>query len=424
MIRETARTVQLGLKSLMLHKLRSTLTALGLLFGVASVIAMLAVGEGASHEALERIKAMGSTNIMVRSQKPPQTSESSSADMWSAIVYGLKYNDAIRIRATLTTAEQVVAARHMPADLRNGSYWANGVVIGTEPAYLQVANMQVAQGRWLTQIDDDRQRNAAVLGATVAEKLFPLENPLGKNVQLGSERFTVIGVLEYLGRQSGSVGPSLDSCVYIPITTSRRRFGDEITKRSGGSFERERVELHEIKIKLASTDHVAPSAAVLRTMLDVEQDRNKKGDLQIEVPLELLRQAEANKKIFNIVLGSIAVISLLVGGIGIMNVMLATVTERTREIGIRRALGGKKKHIVYQFLVETVVLSGIGGVLGVAFGLTLPKLVTLFFQQITITRIEHVLLAFGISAGVGIAFGLYPAWRAANMDPVEALRHE
>ena len=424
MIRETTRTVQLGLKSLALHKLRSSLTVLGLLFGVSSVIAMLAVGEGASYEALEQIKAMGSTNIMITSQKPPTTSESSSANVWSAIRYGLTYKDAQRIEDTLVHAEYVVRARHTAKDLRNGSYWANGVVIGTETAYLKVVNMTVGDGRWLSDIDVERKRPVCVLGATVAQKLFPLENPIGRSVDTGQDRFQVIGVLDYLGRNSGSVGPSLDSCIYVPISTSRRRFGDETTKRSGGSFERERVELHEIKVKLPSTDDVEPTAAVLRTMLEVEDDLNKAGDIHVEVPLELLKQAEASKRIFNIVLGSIAVISLLVGGIGIMNVMLATVTERTREIGIRRALGAKKKHIVYQFLVETVVLSGIGGLLGVAVGLGLPKLVTLVSDQITIIRAEHVAMAFGISACVGIVFGLYPAWRAANMDPVEALRHE
>ncbi len=421
----TTRTVRLGIKSLLLHKLRSALTTLGILFGVSSVIAMLAVGEGASAEALERIKAMGSNNIMVRSQKPPASEQSSEQSVWTAIVYGLEYKHEDRIRATLQTAEHVIGVRqHDSTPLRVRSMWMNSTVIGTTPAYLDVVNMKVREGRWMTQIDQDRMRNVMVLGANVAQKLFPLEDPIGQSVEANDERYTVVGVLDYLGRQSGSVGPSLDSCTFIPLNTSRRRFGDELTTRSGGSFSRERVELHEIKIKLDSDRDVEPAARVLRTMFDINEDLNARGDIQIEVPLELLREAEASKQMFNIVLGSIAVISLLVGGIGIMNVMLATVTERTREIGIRRALGAKRKHIVSQFLVETVVLSAAGGLLGVGLGLLIPELVTRLAEQRTIIRVDHVVLAFGISAGVGIVFGLYPAWRAANMDPVEALRHE
>jgi putative ABC transport system permease protein len=423
---ETMRMVRLGVKSLALHKLRSALTTLGILFGVASVIAMLAVGEGASAAALERIKAMGSTNVLMRSQKPPQTEQSSSQSFMQAISYGLTYRDFDRIAATLTTAERVVPVRQHPQDLRATENWTTGVVIGTVPEYLQVVNLQMARGRWLSDVDVDRIRNVAVLGSTMAGVLFPLRNPIGEPVGVGPDRYTVVGVLDYLGRQSGSIGPSLDSCMFVPLTTSRRRFGDEVSRQSGGSFERERVELHEIKVKLASTDDVEPAAAVLRGMLGIEagEHANDRGDVQIEVPLELLREAEASKRIFNIVLGSIAVISLLVGGIGIMNVMLATVTERTREIGIRRALGAKRRHIISQFLVETVVLTGCGGVLGIGLGLVLPKVIEHAAHQATIIRVEHVLMAFGISAAIGIAFGIYPAWRAAHMDPVEALRHE
>ena len=182
------------------------------------------------------------------------------------------------------------------------------------------------------------------------------------------------------------------------------------------------MELSEIKLKLRSIEDVLPASRILTSLLRLG-DRQI-DDVKMTVPLELLRQQEETARIFNIVLGSIAVISLLVGGIGIMNVMLATVTERTREIGIRRALGAKKTHIVTQFLVETAVLSGAGGILGVGLGILIPQLITVFSNTLTIIRPEHVVLAFTISAGVGVSFGLYPAWRAANMDPVEALRHE
>jgi putative ABC transport system permease protein len=423
MMRSVLRTIRLGVKSLLMHKLRSALTMLGLLFGVAAVIGMLAIGEGASHEALERIKALGSTNILLRSKKPPTTAESSSQSVWQATAYGLTYRDYDRIAHTLGEAEQVTQARETPKELRNGSFWSSSHVLGVEPAYLEVTGLRVREGRWITPLDLERVDNVTVLGAMAAATLFPLEPPVGKTLRVDDERYQVVGVLAELGRVSGTVGPPLDDCVFVPITTSRKRFGDEITRSSGGSFSRERVELTEIKVKVAGIEDVLPAANVLRTL--VADHHTAQDDVTITVPLELLREAEESKRVMNILLASIAGISLLVGGIGIMNVMLATVTERTREIGIRRALGAKRGHIVQQFLVETAVLSGIGGFAGIGLGFVIPAVARLVAGQITtIIRPEHVVLAFGISTAIGVVFGIYPAWRAAYMDPVEALRHE
>jgi putative ABC transport system permease protein len=420
---ETARTFKLGVKSLLVHKLRSALTMLGLLFGVASVIGMLAIGEGASKEALERIKALGSNNILIRSKKPPATAESSSQSVWQATAYGLTYRDAERIQRTLEAAQDVVQIRETPKELRNGSYWTTSTAIGTEPSFLDVSGMKLREGRWLTMVDMSRMRNVCVLGAQIAESLYPLEDPIGATLRVDSERYSVVGVLEELGRSSGSVGPPLDQCIFLPITTSRSRFGDETTISSGGSFSRERVELHEIKVKLRDSGDVLSAANVLRTL--IKDHHTQQDDYSITVPLELLRETEESKRKWNFMMGCMAGISLLVGGIGIMNVMLATVTERTREIGIRRALGAKKRHIIHQFVVETGVLSGVGGLLGVLIGLAFPSLVIEpLFKEPTIILPEHVLMAFSISAAVGVLFGIYPAWRAANMDPVEALRHE
>jgi len=404
------------------RKLRSFLTMLGMLFGVSSVISMLAVGEGASHEALERIKAMGPTNLMVRSQKPPETEETSTGVRWQTLDYGLKYADAEMVRAMFPEAEDVVSVRETRQSLRRRDLWSSSVVVGTEPEYLRVMNLEVSEGRWLSKLDLDRVENCAVLGGSAAAALFPLEDPLGQDLQAGRTQFTVIGVLRELGREASPGGTPLDQCIFVPITTSRARFGDTIRRMTQGAYERTRVELYEIKLRLRSTADVIPASKLLAGILDI--GNRPRDDVKMIVPLELLRQEEATAKIFNIVLGSIAFISLLVGGIGIMNVMLATVTERTREIGVRRALGAKKKHIVRQFLVETFVLSCGGGLLGVGLGFLIPHLVTVLSTQLTIIRVEHVLLALGISAGVGVIFGLYPAWRAANMDPVEALRHE
>ena len=420
MIRDMMRMVRLGLKSLMLHKLRSTLTTAGILFGVASVIAMLAVGEGASEETLRQYREMGVTNVLVRSKKPEETQQTATSGSMSVLGYGLFYPEADRIQNLLPFAT-VVRVREFQRGIIRGENWSQTMIVGTEVDFLEVTNMKVAEGRWLTELDMQRQGNICVIGASLAKTLFPLENPIGKTLLVGiKDRFEVVGVLEYQGRAAGPAGTTLDKCAFIPLSSSRRRFGDTI--RNPSTNRSENIELHEIKVKLASAAEVESAANVLRAML--EPVHGPRGDHEITVPLELLRKQEAQERMFNLVLAVIAAISLLVGGIGIMNVMLATVTERTREIGIRRALGAKKKHIIQQFLVEAGVLSALGGLVGVALGMIVPTAITKFFEQNTIILPIHVLLAFGISAAVGVVFGIYPAWRAANMDPVEALRHE
>lgn len=422
MIRDGWRIVRLGLKSLLVHKLRSSLTTAGILFGVASVIAMLAVGEGAKREALERFRDMGVSNLIARSKRPAETQSSSEQSSWTALAYGLLYSEADLIQASIPSAV-VVRIREIKRPMMRGEYFHTSIIVGTEPKFLGVTNMEVREGRWLASIDNERLANVCVLGATLARILFPLENPMDQTVLVaGNDRYRVVGILREQGRTAGAGSTPYDECMFVPINTSRRRFGEQVTTRSGGSFSRERVELNEVKVQMPSSDDVPDGARILRDLLD--ENHKNQSDVVVTVPLELLRQEEESKRMFNIVLAVIASISLLVGGIGIMNVMLATVTERTREIGIRRALGAKKKHIIQQFLVEAGVLSALGGVVGVAIGIALPQLITYWFDQTTHTLPQHVLMAFGISAGVGIVFGIYPAWRAANMDPVDALRHE
>jgi putative ABC transport system permease protein len=415
------RVLRLGLKSLLLHKLRTSLTTLGIMFGVFSVIAMLAIGEGASWEAQQQIKELGSTNIMLTAKKPPATEQSSTGSQWSAIAYGLTFVDQERIQKTLPAVHKVVPVRQSRKEFRVEDEWHQGYVLGTTPDFLDVMRMQVGEGRWMTPRDLELRANVVVLGALAARSLFPIDDPIGRTIKADTDRFEVVGVLDYLGRASGGIGPSLDECVYIPESTSRSWFGINQVRRSSGSFESERVELHNIVVQLEDPEQVLDTARVVRGMLS---EAHKKGDYEVLVPLELLKRAEETTRIFTILLSFIAGISLLVGGIGIMNVMLATVTERTREIGIRRALGARKRNIVSQFLVETVVISLAGGLLGVLLGRTAPQLVEHFFQMKALPRIEHSVLAFAVSAIVGVVFGIYPAWRAANMDPVEALRHE
>ena len=417
----TRRVLRLGILSIWRHRLRSFLTILGIVFGVSSVITMLAVGEGASHEAQEQIKRLGSRNIIINSVKPPR-GDSANAETARMSEYGLTYGDAERIAAVIPGVEVIAPSRTIRADVSHGTKRIDANAIGTLPIFPKMSNKRVAAGRFFNELETADGKNVCVLGAELARRLFPLDDPLGGTVKIKGEYFTVIGILEESGPTATAEAESLTSLnVYVPITTAKSRFGEIILTRSAGSFNIEKVELHRIIVKVKEMDAVMSSAEVIRRIL---KPNHKEDDYEIVVPLELLRQAQRTRRIFDIVLGSIAAISLLVGGIGIMNIMLATVTERTREIGIRRALGAKKRDIITQFLIETVLLSGCGGAVGLALGVSMPFIITSFAGMQTIIRLWSLILAFGISILIGIVFGIYPAYRAAAMNPISALRRE
>ena len=423
------RAIRLGIRSLWLHSLRSLLTVLGIVFGVCSVIAMLAIGEGASFEAQEQIKNLGSQNIILRSVKPPEEEKVSNKGNQSYVLqYGVTYTDVRRIRATIPGVTVMLPARNIRDYVWHISRRVDCEVVGTVPWYPEMRNHHVATGRFFNDADMDERTSVCVLGAEMAPALFPLDSPLGKHVRVGGEYYQVIGIMEPRGQgpkteETGDAANNTTAAhrMFIPLETAKQRYGEVLMRRRTGSFEAERVQLHEVTVKVASLEQVTGVADAIKAVLE---RNHKKKDYEIVVPLELLKRAERTKQIFNIVLGSIAAISLLVGGIGIMNIMLASVTERTREIGIRRALGARRRDIITQFLVETVLLSGAGGILGVALGVAIPFVVAHTAGMKTIITFWSPLLAFTISGLVGIIFGLYPAFRAAQMDPVEALRHE
>ena len=422
------RTVRLGIKSLWLHRLRSLLTALGIVFGVCSVIAMLAIGEGASFEAQEQIKNLGSQNIILRSVKPPEEEKISEKGSQNFVLqYGLTYTDVKRIRATIPGVTVVLPARIIHDYVWNISRRVDCDIVGTVPWYPEMRNQRVASGRFFEDKDMNAQAAVCVIGAGMVPALFPLESPLGKDVRVGGEYYRVIGIMAPATMETRTSDETDDhnkptaNRMFIPLETARARYGEVLMRRRSGSIQADRVQLHEVTVKVASLDQVTGVAAALQELL---RRNHGKRDYEVVVPLELLRRAERTKEIFNIVLGSIAAISLLVGGIGIMNIMLASVTERTREIGIRRALGARRRDIVVQFLVETVMLSGAGGIMGVMLGVIIPSVVSHVAGMKTIITFWSPVLAFTISALVGVVFGIYPAIRAAKMDPVEALRHE
>ncbi len=421
-IAELTRDVRLGVKTLLLHKLRSMLTMLGVVFGTGSVVAMLAVGEGASKDALERIRKLGSTNIILSAKKPNEDEQVSTVRKRMSI-YGLLYDDESRISQSFDEVVRTVPVKLVRKEGRLGERSLELRVVGTTPDWFELVRRDVVAGRVLQPYDfaSGAAANVVVLTEHGARRILATSHTIGEAIRIGGSYFEVIGIVKSETSTDAVQVPDEQVDAYVTLDVAKQHFGDVSRRNTAGSEEMEMVELHQIIVEVNSTDAVERVAKGIQSMLD-RFHRSK--DYGVNIPLALLRETEATKRTFNIVLGSIAGISLLVGGIGIMNIMLASVTERTREIGVRRAIGAKKRQIIRQFLIETTVLSTAGGIVGIGLGILIPYSITLWFGMPTVITPLSILLSANISIGIGIVFGLYPAIRAANLDPIVALRHE
>ncbi len=396
--------LRLGVRSLKLHKLRSSLSILGVVFGVAAVVAMSSVGEGARRETLAQIAALGIDTVTIRprpalpGQPPPFPLPGAAVGSLARVLPG------VRAVAPLRVAE-------LPAE--SGGRSSAAIALGTTPAYREAARLQLSAGRFLAAVDVSDHKRVAVLGAAIARALFPLDSPLGETVRLGGDFYQVVGVLE--GRASPRGGGTairardLNRSVLVPLPALDR--GKDPLPDG----------VDEIVFRLADAEVVVTAAGVAQSLL---QRLTGNQPLEVMVPREILRQRERTQRIFNVVTGAVAAISLIVGGIGIMNIMLASVAERTREVGIRRALGARKRDVAAQFLVESSLLTAVGGVLGSVLGLAGSALIQRFAGWPTAVHPLMLLVALVVAVGVGVGFGFYPAWHAAGLEPMDALRRE
>ncbi len=409
--------LRLGLENLRAHKMRSALTMLGMIFGVAAVVAMLSIGAGAQQEVMAFIEQLGVRNLIVEAREAPDNQTLQKVRKLSA---GLSFQDVRIIQANLDGIDAASPRkRFTPSKLIPRPVGGDiPIVYGVTPAYQKIANLQVASGRFFDEAETTAAAPVAVVGEAAAATLFGVEDPVGQYLKVNEQWFRVIGVAgPQLTVQSDVAGiPAQDrnNIIYVPLYASIFRLED------GQSAQKD--EIDGIYLQMKPSADVPSAAALIRGVLDVAH--RGAGDFTIVSPAELLAEQRRTQRIFEMVMVAIASISLLVGGIGIMNIMLASVLERTREIGVRRAIGARQRDVVRQFLIETTIISLSGGVIGILLGVGLSQLIGVLAGWSTIVTTTSIVLAFGVSVAIGIVFGLYPAVRASRLDPVKALHYE
>ena len=416
--------VRVALLDLALHKFRSALATLGIIFGVASVEAMMSISAGAERETLARIAALGVDNVIVRSVKPSKSETSQqdqSRQQQRVAEYGLLRRDLDHVRMTFPAVRYAVGMRNTRMDLYSsaGKLQPGLSVIATEADYLKVTRSHMKRGRFLCPLDDDRFNQVCVVGAEAARKLFAYNDPMAQSVRVGDTWFRVVGILDNAAAAKDAGGDDINNYVFIPLATARAEYGDLSINRQAGSYEVAKVQLDGIAMQLDHSDLVIPASRRIENYL---KQTHKQKDYELLIPLELMRQKAATQRIFTIVTASIASISLLIGGIGIMNIMLANVSERRQEIGTRRAIGATRNDILVQFVLESATLTSLGGAVGVGVGYALARFVSHAAGWPTSMTWQSAALGLGVACVAGIMFGLWPAYQAAKVNPIEALR--
>lgn len=402
-----------GLRSILLHRLRTLLSTLGILFGIVAVIAMLSIGEGAKQETLMQIEQLGLRNIIIRQSA---LSDEQRKKMIQQGSQGLTRNDAALLQKTLpgvmNVAELKVVKTSFNATLRDLSPEIMAVTRG----FADIQGLELVEGRFLSALDSSQRQQVCTLGSEIAKALGK-DGHVGRRISIGKVQFKVVGVLGHKawkpGKNTVLTSRNLNHTIFIPLGT-QQGLGRQSSIKDDT--------LSEIIVQMSKGDQVAEVAPLVKHLMG--RSHGGVDDYQIVVPQELMDQADRTQYTFNLVLGSVAAISLLVGGIGIMNIMLASVSERIREIGIRRAVGANRFHIARQFLLESILITFIGTFGGVIVGIVFSHLIGMWAGWNTIVTFWSIGLSLSMAAGVGLCSGLYPAWKAASLNPITALRHE
>ena len=406
--------IRLAIGGLFEHKIRSFLTMLGIIFGVASVIAMLSIGEGAKREAIAKYQDLGVNNVIIREKK---LSDAELEEVRAKFSQGLSLRDAEAILEIVPDATKIAAQAEINTEVKYSDKSVKSTIIGVTSNFLGMMNYKLGRGEMISDKHYGQRLKVCVLGLGVSNTLFGYDDPVGKMVKVEDQWLEVIGILESKTLFTETVGElaarDLNNDVYIPLTTFLNRFNRENALVG---------QIQQITVQVENSNNLMEASVLIDEILKRHHFNNN--DYNIVIPYELLKQEEKERQIYNFLLGAIAAISLLVGGIGIMNIMLATVMERTREIGTRRAIGARKSDIMSQFVTEAVAISIVGGIIGVVLGITLSLIVSLFTDVTTYIRLYSILIAFTFSVIVGVSFGYLPAKNAANLNPVDSMRYE
>jgi putative ABC transport system permease protein len=443
----------IAISAVITNKIRSLLTALGIIFGVAAVIAMLAIGNGAQQEILDQIKLVGVNNIVIKpivEQKEEKVEEGTTGNKdKKKFSPGLTIRDVESITTTIPGLSKISPEISLDTYVIRNGFRRSAKLVGVDPSYFEIYNFSLTDGQAFSEEQRRVGSPVCIVGHGIKSKFFPVENPLGKSIKVGQHWLTIIGVLEERKVSSNSISKlgirDFNMDVYAPLETMliRYRDRDKITRealqlaaqRSRGNSnnnqtqtpeqEQEKKNYHQLDrlvIQVDQTSMLEPIAEILQRML--KRKHYDVIDYEIEIPELLLKQQQRTNDIFNYVLGAIAGISLLVGGIGIMNIMLASVLERIKEIGLRLSIGAQKSDIIQQFLFEAMMISISGGLIGVVLGVSMAYIVSTVAGIQTIVSFSSIVLSFGVAASVGLIFGIAPARKAANQDPIASLRYE